>query len=285
MVEASQHDVMQSAEHALLSAVGAALCALGQSGDAAEIARTIKAAMHAKIPVRIHPQMHQAAVALHALGSDAQSIGIDPRWDAAIIPLKPPMETVFLRLSGLEADRSFNHNADAGFPDVPKERQSAFLKLLNCNAAPNFSGVRKEHQFAIIEFLRRTNSSLTRQGMSALARTVWRLERGRQRRALKAQSAFEMKGRPPLWDPDVVFAFEQKVASAFGRERVTFTRLADNHQSGHPGSADGPVLRVLQAAIHWAMTRVWSGNAPHLAPPPVPKLNALADFLKDGKKA
>jgi hypothetical protein len=130
-----------------------------------------------------------------------------------------------------------------------REYQIAF----NLAAADEFPTERQEFEQAIRDCMVRAPIREVRK----VARNAWREDPGADRRIreMEHQPADQWqspyRGRPQLYDPGVVLAFESAVARAIGRSHISWTRREDDNKS------EGPVLDVLVAAVQWAMCVAW----------------------------
>jgi hypothetical protein len=99
----------------------------------------------------------------------------------------------------------------------------------------------------------------TARGISArtarrLSDNAWKWDRAAERR-VREGSAAPYKGRPEIYDRDVVWAFHDAIARASGQPHITWTRGIDDNKSK---SAN---LDVLVAAVEWAMCVAWQCSA------------------------
>ena len=149
----------------------------------------------------------------------------------------------------------------------------------NDSAAETFPGIREAFDNAIQEFatVRGTSARKARR----LVDNAWKWDHAADRRVREGSTA-PYKGRPEVYDRDVVWAFADAIARTAGRERfatghhgdVTFTEKDDK---------GGPMLRVLVASIQWATIAAWQGAAPPGTAPPTVKPEGILTVLKRGR--
>jgi hypothetical protein len=119
-----------------------------------------------------------------------------------------------------------------------------------------------------------------------IARNAWKEDRSADRRLREIENPTPddirsiNRGRPELYDRDVVWAFADRIAQVAGRSKFS----AGHHPEvtitdTDPGS---PMLHVLVAAMRWAMTLMWAGGASSTAPPTV-KPEGILNVLRRGR--
>jgi hypothetical protein len=151
----------------------------------------------------------------------------------------------------------------------------------NDSAADTFPGIREAFDNAIQEFAIAGGTSARK--ARRLAINAWKWDHAADRR-LREGSAAPYKGRPEVYDRDVVWAFADAIARAAGRERFA---------TGHHGDVTiaekddkgGPMFRVLFASIQWATIAAWHGAAPPGTVPPSLKPEGILTVLKRGRPA
>jgi hypothetical protein len=158
-----------------------------------------------------------------------------------------------------------------------REYQIAF----NLAAADEFPTVRQEFEQAIRDCMVRAPAREVRK----VARNAWREDPGADRRIREMehqppdQWRSPYKGRPPLYDPEVVLAFESAVARAIGRPHIAWTRTIEDNKS------EGPVLDVLVAAVQWAMCIAWQFAGQPGSKPVKVRAGGLLGIIRDARWA
>jgi hypothetical protein len=120
-----------------------------------------------------------------------------------------------------------------------------------------------------------------------IARNAWKEDRSADRRLREIENPTPSnirslnRGRPELYDRDVVWAFADRIAQAAGRQKFS---------AGHrpevtitDSDSGGPMLRVLVAAIRWAMILIWAGAGASSAPPPTVKPEGILNVIRRGR--
>jgi hypothetical protein len=128
------------------------------------------------------------------------------------------------------------------------------------------------------------NYQTPRRKAGQIARNAWKEDPGadRRARALKPSAANKNKilsahrGRPDLYDPHVVWAFADSIAAAAGRKKFSLGHHGDKAIIDEQMA--GPMLRVLVAAVRWAMTTAEPGAAPRLV-----KTEGILTLIKRGR--
>jgi hypothetical protein len=117
-----------------------------------------------------------------------------------------------------------------------------------------------------------------------IAANAWKQDSGADRRVRNALAQDDIshayKGRPEKYPPEVVWAFADTIARASGCEHFSIGHHGDATFGNEGG---GPMLRVLVAAVRWAMTAAWLGAAPLGTPPPVVKPEGILSLIKRGR--
>lgn len=91
---------------------------------------------------------------------------------------------------------------------------------------------------------------------------------------MRESSAEPYKGRPEIYDRDVVWAFHDATARASGQPHITWTRRIDDNKS------IGVTLGVLVAAVRWAMCVAWQCSAEPGTEPPEVRAEGLIRIIK-----
>jgi hypothetical protein len=149
----------------------------------------------------------------------------------------------------------------------------------NDSAAETFPDIRGVFDNAIQKFATARGSSARK--AQRLIDNAWKWDHAADRR-MREGSAAPHKGRPEVYDRDVVWAFADTIARVAKRERFA---------TGHHGDMTitekddkgGPMLRVLLASIQWAMIAAWQGAAPPGTAPPIVKPEGILTILKRGR--
>jgi hypothetical protein len=127
------------------------------------------------------------------------------------------------------------------------------------------------------------NHQTPRRKARQIARNAWKEEPGADRRvrALKPSAANKDKilsahrGRPDLYDPDVVWAFVDSIAETTGRK---FSLGHHGNKAITDERMAGPMLAVLVAAVRWAMAMASAGFTP-----PLVKTEGILTLIKRGR--
>ena len=164
------------------------------------------------------------------------------------------------------------------------ERERA--KAFNQYAADGFPTIREDFGNAIQDFVivreGRTPARKTRK----IADNAWKWDHAADRRVRNSVRRGDRrslhKGRPEIYDPDVVWAFADAIAQAAGREHFASGHhgdltLADENKVG------GPMFRVLVAVLQWAMTMAWMMAAPRGTARPIVKPEGILTLIKRGR--
>jgi hypothetical protein len=114
----------------------------------------------------------------------------------------------------------------------------------NDNAAEAFPVERKILDKAIRHLA--TARGISARKARRLSDNAWRWDLAADRRA-RVGSAQPYKGRPEIYDREVVWAFHDVIARASGQTHITWTRRIDDNKS------IGANLDLLVAAVQWAM--------------------------------
>jgi hypothetical protein len=146
----------------------------------------------------------------------------------------------------------------------------------NDSAAETFPGSREAFENALREFATARGTSARKS--RRLVDNAWKWDHAADRRAREGSTA-PYKGRPEVYDRDVVWAFADAIARTAGRERIA---------TGHHGDVTitekndkgGPMFRVLVASIQWAMIAAWQGAAPPGTARPTVKPEGILTTLK-----
>jgi hypothetical protein len=156
-------------------------------------------------------------------------------------------QTVFQTLYDRERDRAFNRLSPETDPNKHRAFRDAFADLFE-GAAPARKTLR-------------------------LADNVWKQDAAADRRTLEG-SAAPYRGRPQIYERDVLLAFAGSIASAVG-----LPRFATGHHSEKTlddTEKGSPLFETLVAAVQWAMTAAWqSAGAPGTLPPIVTREGVL----------
>jgi hypothetical protein len=151
-------------------------------------------------------------------------------------------------------------------------------KAYNTFAEAMFPDIRTEFDSAIADLMRSIEGSAPSKKVRKVADNAWKHDRAADRRAREGSIA-PYRGRPEVYDPDVVQAFANAIARVANR-----TQFATGHHGdatlGDTGGKGSPLFRVLVAAIRWAMFATWQSAAPPGSPPPIVKPEGILNAFK-----
>jgi len=142
-----------------------------------------------------------------------------------------------------------------------RERQDAFNREVEFN---------RETEADIRDFVIARDGHATAGKVRRLARNVWREDAAADRRAQEMERNISQKnppqgsfrspfrGRPPLYDREVVIAFADAIARVVEEPSFSWTRRVDDNKS------EGVMLDVLVASVRWAMccAQLAAGSVP-----------------------
>ena len=153
--------------------------------------------------------------------------------------------------------------------------------VFNQSAAGEFPEIREKFEDGIRDRVRaREGIGVPARRIHQIARNAWKQDPGADRRTREMeqespdQFRSPYRARPEQYDPQVVLAFENSVASAIGRPRVSWTRGTEDNKSS------GVMLDVLVAAVQWAMCVAWQWSAPPESSPPKVKAEGILGIVK-----
>jgi hypothetical protein len=172
-----------------------------------------------------------------------------------------------------------------GFPVIQvladRERGDAFNQF----AADEFPTTRKEFEHGIRDLVvAREGQRVPARRVHKVARNAWKQDPGadRRTRAMEQGPPDEFRspyrGRPELYDPEVVTAFEIAITDAAGKSRLSWTRGTEDNKSS------GVMLDVLVAAVQWAMCVAWQCSAPPGSDAPKVKAEGILGIVKAKRK-
>jgi len=156
------------------------------------------------------------------------------------------------------------------------ERDKAF----NQHAADWFPAIREEFGDAIQEFIIAREGRAPARKVHKIARNAWKEDPGSDHRIRQMQHLSPdewrspYRGRPELYDPGVVLAFESAIARAIGRSRISWTRGTKDNKSS------GVILEVFVAAVQWAVCVAWQCSARPGSKPMKVKAEGLLRIVK-----
>ena len=110
----------------------------------------------------------------------------------------------------------------------------------------------------------------------------WKWDPAADRRAREG-SVTPFRGRPEVYDRDVVWAFANAIASAAGCEDFAIGHHGDETLT-RGSKKGGPMLRVLVASVEWAMSAAWLCASPPGTPAPLAKPEGILTVLKQPPK-
>ena len=145
----------------------------------------------------------------------------------------------------------------------------------NDSAAEMFPDVREEFGNAIRDFATARGTSARK--ARKLAGNAWKWDHAVDRRVWEG-SATPYKGRPEVYDREVVRAFADAIARAIGRSHVSWTRGTNDNKSS------GAILAVFVAAVQWAICVAWQCSAPPDSELTEVKAEGLLGIIKGTKR-
>jgi hypothetical protein len=159
-------------------------------------------------------------------------------------------QTVFQTLYDRERDKAFNKLSSEMKPDEHRAFRDDFADLFK-GAAPARKTLR-------------------------LADNMWKQDAAADRRTREGSMA-PYRGRPEIYERDVLMAFADSIASAAGLPQFVIghhsEKTLDDAEKG------SPLFETLVAAVRWAMLAAWqSAGAPGTLPPIVKKEGVLTAY-------
>jgi hypothetical protein len=164
------------------------------------------------------------------------------------VPLPRYNFTVIQTLCERYRANVFNDIAAEIFPDVREELDKAIRDLATAQGVPS----RKARK---------------------LSDNAWKWDHAADRRTREG-SQEPYRGRPEVYDRDVVWAFSDAIAHACGQPRITWTRRIDDNKS------TGEQLDVLVAAVQWATCSAWESAAEPGTEAPDVRAEGLIGIIK-----
>jgi hypothetical protein len=157
-------------------------------------------------------------------------------------------------------------------------------EVFNQSAAETFPTVRKRFGEAIQDFVIYRVGKTPARVVRKIAANIWKQDAGADRRVRNAAPEDDIsnayKGRPEKYSPEAVWAFADAIARAAGCEHFSIGHHGDATITDEGG---GAMLRVLVAAVRWAMTAAWLGAAPPGTAPPIVKPEGILALIKRGR--
>jgi hypothetical protein len=150
-----------------------------------------------------------------------------------------------------------------------RERGNAFNEL----ASDMYPDEYQEHREDISDLL---EESLPARKKGQSASNAWKWDPDGDRRALEGSTA-PYKGRPQLYDPDVLWAFADAIALAAERKRFAVGHHGDDTLSDDLGS---PMFQLLTATVKWAAVIAWLSAAPPGTAAPVVRPEGIRNALR-----
>jgi hypothetical protein len=157
-----------------------------------------------------------------------------------------------------------------------REREDAFNQF----AASVFPEEHLKFEHGIRDFVVSQEGRTSARRVKKVVRNAWKQDPAADRRIREMQNLppdqfrSPYKGRPELYNPFVVRAFEAAIAHAANRENISWTRRTADNRS------EGAMLDVLVAAVRWAMCIAWQTSAPPNREPPIVRAEGLLRILK-----
>jgi hypothetical protein len=118
----------------------------------------------------------------------------------------------------------------------------------------------------------------TRREARRLADHAWKWDHATDRR-FRRGSAAPYKGRPEVYDPDVVWIFAKTITRVAERERFMLGHHGDKAIT-KKSNEGGPMFRVLVASVEWALIESWRIAATPGTRAPQVKPEGLLTVLK-----
>jgi hypothetical protein len=114
-----------------------------------------------------------------------------------------------------------------------------------------------------------------------LIEKAWKWDHAADRR-VREGSETPFRGRPEVYDRDVVWAFADAIAGAAGREHFAVGHHGDDTLTKEANKG-GPMFRLLVASVEWAMIAAWLGASPFGTPAPQAKPEGILTVIKRGR--
>jgi hypothetical protein len=151
-----------------------------------------------------------------------------------------------------------------------------YAKNFNADAAAMFPDVLEAFHDGIDDFARSKGGQEPPRKTRKFADNLWKQNPDADRR-VREGSTEPYRGRPQIYDPDVLLAIADHVARTAGRSNFTTGHHGDTTLSDDKGS---PLLRVLAATVRWVMVIAWQTCArPGTPPPPIVKLEGIRSAI------
>ena len=151
------------------------------------------------------------------------------------------------------------------------ERERAFNK----KAAETFPLERRKFADDLVAVMERGTPA---RKIRNVIKKAWKWDPAADRRTREG-SATPFRGRPEVYDRDVVWAFADVIARAAGREHFAIGHHGDETIT-KTSDKGGPMFRVLIAGVEWAMIAAWMCAAPPGTPAPQAKPEGILTVLK-----
>ena len=155
------------------------------------------------------------------------------------------------------------------------ERARAFSQ----NAAKTFPLERKKFADNLVAAM---ESGTPAGNIRNLVKKAWKWDAAADRRAEEG-SERPFRGRPEVYDRDVVWAFADTIARAAGREHFAIGHHGDETIT-KTSDKGGPMFRVLVASVEWAMIAAWLGAARPGTAAPQAKPEGILTVIKRGRQ-
>jgi hypothetical protein len=152
-----------------------------------------------------------------------------------------------------------------------RERAKAF----NQNAAEVFPLERKKFADDLVAAM---ESRTPARKIRNLIEKAWKWDPAADRRAREG-SVTPFRGRPEVYDCDVIWAFANAIARAAGCEDFAIGHHGDDTLT-RGSKKGGPMLRVLVTSVEWAMSAAWLCASPPGSPAPQVKPEGILTVLK-----
>lgn len=157
-------------------------------------------------------------------------------------------------------------------------------KVFNDNAAKNNPKIREEFGYAIQDYVTvREGHAPASRRTRKLADNAWKQDSAADRRIRENQQRSQWqspyKGRPEVYDRDVVQKFADTIVGASAQKKFSIGHHGDKTITAKTNDG-GPMFCVLVASIQWAMIAAWQAAAPFGVAPPRVKPEGILTVLK-----
>jgi hypothetical protein len=159
-------------------------------------------------------------------------------------------------------------------------------KVFNQRAADTFPEIHQKFGNAIRDFVLGRDGPTPTRSTRKIAENAWKQDYAADRRALDPARSNDFnspyRGRPEKYDPTIVWAFADAIASAAERKQFSIGHHGDV-MLAHDNTAGGPMLRTLVAAVQWAMSMAWQASSLPGTEAPIVKPEGILSVIKRGR--